>query len=303
MSKTQRTPTKVDLLDGGSTHYGSDPNLCTSERPEIVNITRRVRRKIDPSLTGSEDVTDSSVESKIEDLRTSQDKRFDEITVVLSTLMNQSCEIQKSIQSMSTKYDTLMNKVESLEKENSVYKAQIQNLENKLQQVDKEAKSTSIEIRNVPKSGVETKKVLLDTVKKIALAVGTNPSFENSEVKDIYRTKSNTIVAQFTTVLTKQNLISTVKDYNKTRKTNKEPQLNTQCLGLPSAGKPIYISDHLTSKTRHIFYLARQLVKNKKLVAAWTYHGDVFIKKVEGDQPTRINFEEELDNLSSDTSS
>ncbi|XP_063823055.1 uncharacterized protein LOC135072955 [Ostrinia nubilalis] len=213
----------------------------------------------------------------------------------LTTLIEQNSEIKKSVDSMAAKYESLLNKVDVLEKENSQFKTEIRTLENKVELLEKEAKSTSIEIRNIPKADQENKKSLTETVKTIASIVETD--LDEGEIKDIFRTKSSAIVVQFTSVIRKQTVISKFKEFNKTKRTTQEAQLNTETLGLQGTAKPVYISDHLTTKSRHIFFLARELIKTKKLVAAWTYHGNIYVKREDSDQPVRISNEQDLENL------
>lgn len=87
------------------------------------------------------------------------------------------------------------------------------------------------------------------TIQNIASIVKSNPPLENTEVKDIY----SAIVVHFTSTIRKQNFISKFKEHKKIKRTSQQPQLNTQCLGLPGAIKPVFVSDHLNITTRHIF--------------------------------------------------
>ncbi len=60
-------------------------------------------------------------------------------------------------------------------------------------------------------------------------------------------------------------------------------------------GERIYINEHLTLKQGEIFAKARELVRKKKITAAWTRDGKVFIKTEERGQPKLIMDTEQLD--------
>lgn len=61
--------------------------------------------------------------------------------------------------------------------------------------------------------------------------------------------------------------------------------------------RKVFISEQLTMKGRRLFYAARMNVKSKKLAAAWTSFGKVYVRKEEGSTPVRINEESDLDKL------
>lgn len=275
---------------------GSEPNLNqldlnSLDRDALLNITKRIKRA--PGLTASA----YFVESKIDDLRSSQDDRFDFLTSAVTTLIEQVSSIKNSLESMSTKYDSLLTKVDTLEKDTVHYRTQIQSLEGKLEAVERKSNSSSLEIRNIPKLEEESKEKLSKTIKEVITIIGSNNPLEDREIRDIHRNKSNAIIVDFTTTARKQQTVSKYKEYNKDKKSKQEPQLNTQNLGLPGPTKPIFISDHLTTRTGYLFFLTRKLVREGKLAATWTTHGNLYVKKREGDYPARINDESDLENI------
>lgn len=298
MPQTVRSPPQNTHKNLSPPHYGSNPEIHSDnqhflDRDELLNITKRLKRKCTETPSSS----DYCVESKIDDLRAHQESNFDILTNALTILIEQNKEIKSSVDFMSAKYDSLLAKVDSLEKENLNYRTQIQSLEDKLELLEKNTKSTSLEIRNIPRKDQENKQHLINTLKSITTVVGSSPSLHELEVRNIYRTKSSSIVVDFTTSDRKENLLFKYREYNKTKRSTNESQLNTHNLDLPGIAKPIFISDHLTNKTRYIFFLAREQVKAKKLVAAWTSYGKVYVKSSEDGSPTRITSEQDLQKL------
>lgn len=70
--------------------------------------------------------------------------------------------------------------------------------------------------------------------------------------------------------------------------------ISTVDCDLKGRNNAIYINEQLTIKANKIFYLARQLKKDKKIKYAWTRDGKVYIKQQESDEKIRITDEEEL---------
>ena len=58
---------------------------------------------------------------------------------------------------------------------------------------------------------------------------------------------------------------------------------------LRSKNIPVYISEHLTKPAAERFSKARGLVKEKKIFSAWSFNGQVFIKKSDGARPHIVN--------------
>lgn len=297
MPRTQRSPPQPKQKSISPKHYASDPvinrELDIEDQDCLNNITRRLKRK----LLESPGHLDSSLEERLDKLQSHQDKKFDILTDAISTLIEQNNQIKKSMEFMSAQYDTLLTKVNTLEQDNLNYKSQVQVLEKKLDSLERDSRSTSIEIRNIPIAENENKQALTSTVKNICSIIGSTPVLQDLELRHTYRSRSNAIVAEFTTTARKDSVISNFRAYNKNKREKKEDQFNTLSLGLPGTARPVYISDFLTSKNRHIFYLAREQVKSKKLVAAWTSYGKIFVKKLEGEPARRLNSERDLETL------
>ncbi len=66
---------------------------------------------------------------------------------------------------------------------------------------------------------------------------------------------------------------------------------------LITPGKPansVYINDCLTKHRQQLLYTARQLVKRKKLFAAWSQHGNILVRKEEDSAIIQINDNSDL---------
>ena len=278
--------------------YGSDSALnITSTEPHtnLDNfVTKRQKRTFTEDISDHSQTTFSELKSLFMDLKSQQELKFNELRDSMKSIMSQNIEIETSVKHMSDQYDDLLKKVVTLEHENISYKKHIKLLESKLDILEKNSRNTTIEIRNIPIQPHDNRPSILKMVKDIGNSLNLESEIQDLEVKDIYRKKSNAIVVDFTTTSRKESVIGSFRQFNKQKRENNLPQLNTQHINLPLPAKPIYISEYLTTKARKIFYLARENVKNKKIVAAWTSFGKVYIKKEENQPPIRIDEEQEF---------
>lgn len=56
----------------------------------------------------------------------------------------------------------------------------------------------------------------------------------------------------------------------------------------------VYFNDHLTPTNDKIFYEARKLVKAKQIKAAWTYAGNIYVKRTESSDGVKIQHMNDL---------
>lgn len=297
-------------LQNNNAHYNSDSALNTTNNSTLdenyFNITKRLKRNIGelPSSSNSE------IKCMIEDMMAKQDKnlecmmakqdnKLELLNDAILTIVAQNIEIQKSVQSMSSQQEKLLAKVNTLEQQNEEYKKQISDMERKIDMLERNNYSSILEIRNVKKQKDENKDVLLNIVQNVCSSIGLEKTIKEDEIKNVYRPKSDTIIAEFSTCKRQEMIISQYKKYNKEKRERKEAPLNSENISLPGPRSTIYLSECLTSKSRRLFFIARENVKNKKLAASWTSYGRVYVKKEEGSSPIRVNEESELLQLTS----
>lgn len=276
-------------------HYASDPQLSLSQQntdnlENLTYISRRTKRKLDDNT----DQGLTQLMSLFADFTSKQDAKMASLNKSINTIMQQNSDIHKTVEFISDRYDELMLKMQKIEEDNSVYKKRINALEAKIDLLERNSRNTSIEIRNVPKLDNENKDTLIGITRDIGSAIGVQPCLAPGEVRDIYRTKSSSIIVDFTTTLKKDSFIIRSKAFNKEMRSIHKPQLNTSHLNFPGQTHNIYLTEYLTMKTNHIFFLARGLVKNKKIAACWTSYSKVYIREAEGLPSRRVDSPEDL---------
>ena len=281
-------------------HYNSDSALDVPSKSDCAdnyfNITKRQKRTFG-DLTGQTVTSITEIKTMFAEFTLQQDQKFDLLNTTLNTIMTQNQVIQNSVTALTAQHQDLLDKIQHLEEENCEYKKRITTLDSQINQLEMNARCTTIELRNVPKQQIDNKNVLTNIIQKLGSSLKLETPIVASEIRDIYRTRSDAIVVEFTTTLRKESVVSKFKTFNKSRREVNEPQLNSQHIGVPGEARSLFISEYLTSKARRLFYAARLYVKDKKLVAAWTSYGKVYVKKEEASSPLRVFDEPALDKL------
>lgn len=274
-------------------HYSSDPNIARSsplmqETLSFTNIatnsnSRDLKRKHD-------DITKTEIIDIFTTLRKEQDEKF---SAVLSSIS----EVKASLDCMSIQFDQVLQRVTVLEVEKKASDAKILLLESKVDQLERQIKGTSIEIRNVPQEAKESKFDLKKLICKTAEALNI-PLDSTSDIKDIYRvnskSKTNPIIADFSTVLVRDNFLVSYKKFNKEHPTAK---FSSESLGISGPSQPLYISENLTQREKNLFYQARVFAKGNGYAHCWTSYGRTFIRKTNDSPRIRIFDESDLVNL------
>lgn len=290
----KRTPPKIPPITMSETDsesitgHGSDPQR---------NITARNKRK-----------RENELHSFMEEMRGMFDKfvleqsnQLKNLESSLKEIKTQNSHITTTIETLSHKYDDIQKELEFLKQERKDQGTYIQLLEHKIENFERQSCSTKLELRSIPKQHSESKQDLCNLVKSLCKTL--NIQVQSSEIKDIYRTYTKpgakrdvipTIVVDFASVITRENVMRNFKRLSSKEKTDK---LNTGLFGLASPFKPIYISESLTPKGRRLFFLARDFAKTFGYAFCWTSYGRIFLRKSEGSPHVLVNDEATLTEL------
>ncbi|KOB76170.1 Zinc finger DNA binding protein [Operophtera brumata] len=288
-----RTPPKTDSPATGVSksplqHSFSDPNIVESinAASSLISVANRcIKRKRDDT----DDISKSEILDLFSKLRDDQDAKF-------SAILNSINDVKLSMNTMSQKYEEVLQRLDHLEEEKKGYDSKIQFLEDKVETLERHTRGTSIEIRNIPQDPKERKEDLKSILSKTADVL--NVTLDSAEIKDIYRigAKSSVkpIIADFTTVLKRDEFIRSFKKLNKQPSTVK---LCTESLSITGTSKLIYISENLTQRDRRLYFIAREFTKACDYAFCWISFGRIFIRKSEGSPHIRISCEGDLEKL------
>lgn len=277
-------------------------------KDEYENVSRRTNKRRALRTPPQAKTTDAaSVGDVMLEMRTlfntlveEQDLRFQELQ---ASIEKQKEEIKASISFLSEKYDVALNQIASLQNEKKEDKKRIIALEERVDYLERKSCSATIEIRSVPKliseqNKFENKEDLSNFVSKLGKIV--DAELKESDIKDIYRIKphekfngTGTIIAEFSTVLGKERVLTAVKKFNKDRQ--QSDKLHTEHLGLKGEKTPIYVSESVTKKTAKLFAQVREFSK-KNGYTCWIFRGAVFLR-VNDNKRVQIKAVHDLDSI------
>lgn len=184
--------------------------------------------------------------------------------------------------------EPLRHKCEELSKRNQLLEDKIEQLENKFDDMDQITRRKNLEFRNVPEAKDEN---LTEVLTKIGSVI--NCPIQPRDVQNIYRVSSKVptgkrraIIAKFSTTFLRDKFLKAVNSYNKSAKT-KDCKLNSETIHL--FGKtPIFISEHLTIKTKRLYAEVRKFSAENNFKYTWTSFGKIFIRKDDNSKMLQI---------------
>ncbi|CAG9790318.1 unnamed protein product [Diatraea saccharalis] len=285
----KRTPPSIHLSE-------SEPNQSSApdtENESSNNMNSRPRAR---KRQHGDELTTFMVEIRgsMETLKTQQDILQDSV----NDIQKQNNDIRESMEFISRHYEEIKDRLTRMESERKVHLAYIQSLETKVETLARVQKQATVEIRNIPVKKGESKTDLLNIVKKIGDAVSVK--VEENHIRDVFRMNTKKgdrpVLVDFSTVILRDKILASVKDYNRK---NKENKLHTGQLEMVSQVQPIFIGESLTQAARRICFLARELGKKNGYAYCWTAHGRVFLRKKEGSPARLISRETDLDHQQS----
>lgn len=300
MPRVQRSPPPPGTSSAVSRVPEPDlPQTMSGEDSENINVKTRHRRpRVDNSpVSGIQDFkkeikqmlalwkteSDANLLKMVEEQNVTMVKLvadIGELKVQNLAIQKTNLDIEKSMSFISQQYEDMAKQIKVLQKERLEHKDYIKNLQTQVQDLQFKARPSSIEIRNVASKDRETTDDLLQIVSSVCSALKVNMG--PKEIRDVYRLPAKTgnkktIVAEFTTVQIKNQLISAVRGSIKNQ--NKDLRLNTHLIGLPGDKEPIYVAEHLPGSTRRLFHLAREFSKRNDYKFCWSTNGNIFLRK------------------------
>ncbi|CAG9789930.1 unnamed protein product [Diatraea saccharalis] len=290
----KRTPpnTSQNSADSDINPSSAVTDTENESRSNVLTRHRARKRQYDDELTS----VITELKKTIETFKNQQET----LQSSINDIRKQNDGIIKSMEFMSAKYDEIDQKLSKMEFERKTHLAYIQTLEARVENSERLQKQASIEIRNIPIQTNETKEDLINVVQKIGEAVNVN--VERNQIRDVFRLHTNkvynqnsrTIIVDLTTVILKDKILTSVKNYNRK---NKDNMINTGHIKIDGKPQPIFVVECLTQAARRIYFLAREFSRKNEYNYCWIAHGKVFIRRKEGSPARRINSEADLEKL------
>lgn len=243
-------------------------------------VASRNKRKRKESLT--EDLSSFKEEMRcmISSMMETQLKEIRKNNDTLKEIQQTNRKIESAVEFLSAQNDEFRKKIEKLEIQSSEDKKCIMALEDKIEELLKNSRKSNLEIKNVPKKKDETKNDLIDIV--VNLSKSIELPISKTDIKDVYRvrgkrdsTQNTPIIVETSSVLLKNDTLKMCKYFN----TKYSEKLRAKHLGLRTSEEtPVFISEQLTPKAARLFFLARELKKQKLYKYCWTSYGNVYLR-------------------------
>lgn len=274
------------------TESSKDDDRFEEFKNEIKTLLISWKTEQDSVLTSWKSEQDSVLKKIVSDIS--------EVKVKCSDIQKCYQEFEKSLEFINGQYEEMQTRIKKLEMDKKENRDCIALLETKIRELQRMSRSATIDIRNIPQSDKETTADLTKIVCGVGNALKIN--LQPGDLRDIYRGpgkpgSNRTIIVDFHKVQTKYDLLTSVRNYNRSRRPAEK--LNTRIIGLTSDRTPVYIDEHLSTSTKKLFFEARTYAKNNGYNFCWTSNSRVFLRKEQGSKQIHIKTEQCLRDLES----
>jgi regulator of replication initiation timing len=182
-----------------------------------------------------------------------------------------------------TELKSIRNIVQLLTSENVQLKSDNQKMKSELNQIFKDMDFLHSKLNNIEQNDLSNNLEIcgVPAAEQEDLGEVMRKLFDHTEfphnaetITNVYRKKKpkhsgqpGAIIATFNNAINKSNFIQIIKG----------KKLSSSFLGVEYP-KPIYLNDHLTKHNKYLFYLARDLRRQKLIKYAWVDHGTILMK-------------------------
>ncbi len=223
---------------------------------------------------------DEDVEARLYDQSNDVEETVDE-------LKNEVESLKEENKSLKEEYLKLKRRTERLEFEVSNKDKKIRELKIHADAVEQQLYDKDLQLVGVPEipSGDDVESDLKTVIKLVQDKMNIN--IKPTDVENIHRQgkrksdKTRDIVIRFRKTAMRNQIFTN----RKKTATHSDPKRN------------IYVNDKLTEYRRDLLYAARQLVKHKKIMAAWSQQGNILIRKTEEDSVIHVTCHDQLAEL------
>ncbi|CAG5018519.1 unnamed protein product [Parnassius apollo] len=273
---------------------GDDTNV-----EEESNITVRTKKQRSKSDTNDSYIKEDSLRSIIKQEITDTIKQL--VSEHLTNIASQVTGFHESLAFFSKKYDELMQTVkerneviQSLIQKNDNLSSQVRSLTERIEQIEQNMRAPNVEINGIPEHKSEN---LLKTIEQLGFAIenplGDNDVLHVSRIAKLNKEsdRPRSVIVKLRSQRRRDELLAAVTKFNKKNPDNK---LNSEHLGIGGRRVPVYVSEHLTPKNKHLHAAARKKAKETGAKFVWVRDGRIFVRKHEQSHAIYIKHEESL---------
>lgn len=226
----------------------------------------------------------------------SGDVKLDKLWEKLCKVDEQSSEMNKNISSLKDDLNRIDVRVEKCENSHKNLQDEVNLLKVTVNDLQQSALNSDVIIRNVDE--IEKNDEDLLTVTQLILQKITIPITVNIvNVRRLGRkldgkAKCRPILLTLCSSMEKDHVLTAKK-----KVLLKASDVIFENTAIGGNNSVIYFDEHITKQTADLFFAARQLRKRQMLKYVWIRGGKLYVKKREGDQPTRVTHLAKLEEL------
>uniref|UniRef100_A0A2A4K4N4 Reverse transcriptase domain-containing protein n=1 Tax=Heliothis virescens TaxID=7102 RepID=A0A2A4K4N4_HELVI len=212
---------------------------CGDLKTELLSMLLSWKAEQDERLSQWKADQDALLKSLVKDVS--------ELKQNYSEIQKKTIELDKGMTFINKDYEDIKSRVLVMESLEMDTKVSLSKYEKEIQDLRMQSRPASIELRNVP---IKENENIVDLV-SILTNIGKAVKLEISKtgLRDVYRLPGKPgnprpIVAEFISVSQRNDLLSSIKTYNKNRQVS--DKINSQLIGLPGEKFPIYVAEYQT---------------------------------------------------------
>lgn len=212
--------------------------------------------------------------------------RFDGLEKSMEGVASSIAEFQSRISNLEGENQQLKDRCATLEGDLGLVNRKISVLQTELQDTQQYMRRDNIEVKGIPQTQNEDVYMILENIARILQV-----PFDKGDISVAHRVPGKDgppIIAKFISRQTRGLWLAA----------NRGKRIVASQLNQRFGDNPVYVNCHLTGHNKHLLGVAKKLVKEKQLVAAWCVgDGRIIVRKAEGGKATRIWSEEDLNRL------
>ncbi len=244
-------------------------NLSSEETQWLMNVIRNTARDIIDEKLGS----GKMVNNNLSDLK--------------REMTNEIKRLQDKVEQLETDLKKKSRRIERLEFENHQKECQIKTIKLQMDESEQHGYDHCLQLVGLPEckeDSDDTKQIIKMTKDKLGIKIKSNDLEEVKRLGKKRDTKMRNVEMKFKD----KSLRDKVFECRKKSITDSNPKNN------------VYINDKLTRHRQSLLYAARNLVKSKKLFAAWAQHGNILVRKKEDSKIVEVKDHSDLSNIKED---
>ncbi len=215
------------------------------------------------------------------------DEKLSSVSDLKREMTNEIKRLQDKVEQLETDLKKKSRRIERLEFENNQKECQIKAIKLQVDESQQRGYEHCLQLVGLPECKDEsddTKQIIKMTKDKLGIKIKPTDLEEVKRLGKKRDTKTRNVEMKFK----EKSLRDKVFECRKKSITDSNPKNN------------VYINDKLTQHRQSLLYAARNLVKSKKLFAAWAQHGNILVRKKEDSKVVEVKDHSDLSNIKED---